>query len=88
MYNEDKGYLEKDKRRAKKFKHKKRIKNNRKHDFSHHEEQPLNKHVTTPKACSCYMCGNPRKYGGNCVEALTLQERKALDKEESFYNSI
>ncbi len=28
----------------------------------------------TPMSCSCYMCGNPRKYRGG----LTMQERRAL----------
>ena len=30
------------------------------------------------KCCSCYMCGNPRKW----FNELTLQERKALQNEE------
>lgn len=29
----------------------------------------------SPKCCSCYMCGNPRKHWN----ALTMQELKALD---------
>jgi hypothetical protein len=28
----------------------------------------------TPKICSCFMCGNPRRYLGE----LTIQERRAM----------
>ena len=28
----------------------------------------------TPKICSCFMCGNPRRFRGE----LTLQERRAM----------
>ena len=28
----------------------------------------------TPTPCSCWMCGNPRRY----IRSLTLQERRAL----------
>ena len=36
----------------------------------------------TPKPCSCYMCGNPRKY----FRDLTMQERRApeVDWEEAL----
>ena len=33
--------------------------------------------VNTPTPCSCYMCGNPRKYFGE----LTIQERKQNEKD-------
>ena len=33
---------------------------------------------TTPTMCSCFMCGNPRKYAKG-AERLTMQERR--DKE-------
>lgn len=36
---------------------------------------------TTPVPCSCFLCGNPRhKQKG--VGALTIQERKARQKDE------
>ena len=31
-----------------------------------------------PKHCSCYMCGNPRRYEG----ALTIQEDRALTDDD------
>lgn len=34
-------------------------------------------HVATPTICSCWMCGNPRKYGSGW-EKLTIQERRHL----------
>lgn len=37
----------------------------------------LGKVVTTPCMCSCWMCGNPRKYyKGQWGEERTIQERK------------
>lgn len=50
-----------------------RLKKNRKHYWNN----SLNtKHagmaLTTPKICSCWMCGNPRKYFGD----RTIQELK------------
>lgn len=30
----------------------------------------------TPASCSCWMCGNPRKYADSAYNALTLQERR------------
>jgi len=33
----------------------------------------------TPKPCSCYMCGNPRRSAlGKDKDRLTIQERRAL----------
>ncbi|MDO4879473.1 MAG: hypothetical protein Q3966_09330 [Neisseria sp.] len=32
-------------------------------------------HLTTPKPCSCILCGNPRKFYGNGREGKTIQER-------------
>ena len=34
-------------------------------------------HATTPKLCSCYMCGNPRRY----FRELTLQEQRWNERE-------
>ena len=54
--------------------HKDRLKSKRKNDIVYCKEFPLNKHVTTPKLCSCAMCGNPRKFVGNSKESKTVQE--------------
>ena len=37
----------------------------------------LGAHVNTPAKCSCWMCGNPRRFQGNSKEAKTLQELSA-----------
>lgn len=38
-------------------------------------------HATTPKGCSCYMCGNPRKY----FNEKPVQEQKAdLDAQQQM----
>lgn len=37
--------------------------------------------ATTPTPCSCWMCGNPRKYYGNGKYAKTLQERRAMNDD-------
>jgi hypothetical protein len=53
----------------------KRCLDNRKHDFhSGNTRKSLKKHVITPVVCSCWMCGNPRKYH----KSLTLQEHRSL----------
>lgn len=37
----------------------------------------------TPKQCSCWMCGNPRRYyKAQMGEKLTLQERRAFQPDE------
>ena len=38
------------------------------------EPKPLAKAVDTPCLCSCWMCGNPRRY----FRELTRQERREL----------
>lgn len=35
-------------------------------------------HANTPTVCSCWMCGNPRKYYRNSKNALTIQELRHL----------
>lgn len=40
--------------------------------------------VRTPSACSCWMCGNPRKFFGE----LTVQEKKFLDIEKEFHEDV
>lgn len=44
-------------------------------------QKHLARHLTTPKPCSCWLCGNPRKFYGNSQSAKTLQERKAINDE-------
>ena len=57
--------------------HKERLKKNRKNDMVYHKVFSINKHVITPKICSCISCGNMRKYFGNGKQAKTIQELKA-----------
>ena len=66
---------------AQKRHHKKRLKNKRKRD-NHAKGQPLNKHVITPKLCSCWMCGNARKFFGNSKHGKTVQELRQEDKQK------
>jgi len=40
-------------------------------------EKAVGLHAATPKLCSCYMCGNPRRY----FRELTLQEQKWCERE-------
>ncbi|MFA5208236.1 MAG: hypothetical protein WC428_06365 [Candidatus Paceibacterota bacterium] len=39
--------------------------------------------VNTPTPCSCWMCGNPRKY----FYKITIQERKQKEKDRVEYDS-
>ena len=57
--------------------HNERLTKNRKNDMVYHEMFSINKHVITPKICSCIACGNMRKYFGNGKQAKTIQELKA-----------
>ena len=57
--------------------HKERLKKKRKNDIVYYIGCPINKHVITPKLCSCIMCGNMRKYFGNSKQCKTIQELKA-----------
>ena len=45
-----------------------------------HDVKSLGKAVDTPCPCSCWMCGNPRRY----FNQLTRQEQVAIDRERSF----
>lgn len=41
----------------------------------------LGRVVRTPKSCSCWMCGNPRRAGGEeHVSVLRLRQRKLRDE--------
>lgn len=44
-------------------------------------QKHLARHLTTPKPCSCWLCGNPHKFYGNSQSAKTLQERNAINDE-------
>lgn len=45
-----------------------------------HDAVALGRVVATPCMCSCWMCGNPRRYLGE----ITMQEKTFLDKAKSF----
>lgn len=71
---------------AQKRHHKKRLKNRRKYDIVYHKEFSLNKHVITPTICSCWMCGNVRKYYGNSKQGKTIQELRQVIKQKEMYD--
>ncbi|MBH5329844.1 hypothetical protein H9Q10_09205 [Eikenella sp. S3360] len=57
-----------------------RLKQKRRHDYhfsGSHFSGSLKFYVTTPKPCSCWMCGNPRKFYGNGQDGKTVQEKRA-----------
>lgn len=43
---------------------------------NNNRQKHLARHLTTPKPCSCWLCGNPRKFYGNGKSAKTYQEQK------------
>lgn len=45
-----------------------------------HDAKSLGKVVDTPCPCSCWMCGNPRRY----FKEITRQEQAAIDRARSF----
>jgi len=47
-------------------------------------EKNLKKHLKNPVPCSCWMCGNPRKY----QKEKSLQELKAQEKFTSDINDF
>lgn len=62
--------------------HKERLKNRRKNDVVYYEGCPINKHVITPKICSCIICcKSQRKYFGNSKQAKTIQELRADERD-------
>ena len=69
---------------AQKRHHKKHLKNKRKHDIVYHKGFSINKHVITPKLCSCIACGNMRKFFGNSKEGKTIQELKQEEKDNEL----
>lgn len=44
-----------------------------------HNAKLIGKVTDTPTPCSCWMCGNPRRYRNE----LTCQEHRATDREQS-----
>ena len=67
---------------AQKRHHKKRLKDKRKRDIVYTKGNPINKHVITPKLCSCITCGSPRKFFGNSKHGKTVQELRQEDKQK------
>ncbi|EEN8192365.1 hypothetical protein AAK37_15160 [Salmonella enterica subsp. enterica serovar Typhimurium] len=63
--------------------HRQRVKNNRKKYWTvfPHEESPkrLGIITTTPCICSCWMCGNPRKYFKNSKAGMKTSEIRKME---------
>ena len=71
------------KTRAERMAHKQQVKAKRR-DYSTVATSTAHNHET-PAVCSCWMCGNPRKYADSKQSALTLQERRQwIDKLEAM----
>ena len=49
------------------------------HSPQHNPARDVGLYGTTPCLCSCWMCGNPRRWQGNSRHGLTIQERKAME---------
>lgn len=60
------------------FKEKRKRYNNA--NTSNNPDVAVGRVCTTPALCSCYMCGNPRKF----FNELTIQEKKFKDVEKEF----
>lgn len=49
-------------------------------------DEPTRKNIgvrgTTPRSCSCWMCGNPRKHYGNSKHAKSMQELRNNQEED------
>lgn len=43
-----------------------------------HDAKLIGKAIDTPSPCSCWMCGNPRRY----FKELTRQELRVIDDEK------
>jgi len=46
-------------------------------NWLHDDSKRIGVLANTPKVCSCFMCGNPRKFW----KKITLQEEKSIIKE-------
>ena len=54
------------------------VRKNLRHCFDEDlEPRRVGMYAETPKVCSCWMCGNPRRYHGE----LSMQERRAMEAE-------
>ena len=58
---------------------KRRVRKNLRHYFQGDDFEPrrVGMYAETPKPCSCWMCGNPRRYHGE----MSMQERRAIAAE-------
>mgnify|MGYP000002621467 FL=1 len=66
--------------------HLSRLKSKRRHDYCF-AGVSIGQHVATPARCSCWMCGNPRRFYGNGHVALTVQQLRqtaAAQNEEAI----
>ena len=96
MYEDEEEIYEKDQKRAIRRHHYQRLKKNRsvywgrRYEWSDPlDDEELGFLANTPTPCSCYMCGNPRRYW----KQVTLKERKAylifvddLKEVENYYS--
>lgn len=71
---------------AQKIHHKKRLKNRRKRDIFYTKGSSINKHVITPKLCSCWLCSSPRKFSGNSKQGMIVQELRQVGKQKDMDN--
>lgn len=71
--------LEKIRTRARRRQHAFRVKRNRRFDQGENlatEPRRWGRHCAAPAACSCWMCGNPRRHLG----LRTIQEQRFLQE--------
>ena len=69
--------------------HLSRLKNKRRHDYCF-TGVSIGQHIATPARCSCWMCGNPRRFYGNGHVALTVQQLRqtvAAQNEEAIFQA-
>jgi hypothetical protein len=52
-------------------------------DYQSPTARCIGKAGQTRKPCSCPLCGNPRRHCGNGTDGLTLQERRARQKDDA-----
>lgn len=82
--------MDKNLSRALRRHHKNRLKNSRRNYWSVtidlidlKSEKYISQVTRTPKPCSCYMCGNARKF----FNERTLQEKKQQDIFKSYFTT-
>jgi hypothetical protein len=54
--------------------------------FGPPEPRQMGMVVDTPTPCSCWMCGNPRRYGSG--RSLTMQEQRAAADEQAQWSDM